>query len=1270
MILELLQNVALLVTLSVCLQILGRRLEQPRPLYKLLSGVLFGLVGVAAMMTPLTFAPGLIYDGRSIILSLAGFIGGPLTATVAVVISLAYRLWLGGIGAIVGVLVIVQAGVLGSIFYVLRRRDPRWEQPVWLWVIGVIVQIAMLATQLLLPGRLGAEVIRIIAPSVLLLYPLGFLASALVFLDFQRRRGLEETLASHSQILEMIAAGEPLSATLERLTREIERQAPGMIASVLLLDEDGVHLRHGAAPSLPLPYVQAINGVAIGEGVGSCGTAAWRRAQVIVENTATDPLWTAYRDLALRNHLRACWSTPIVDTGGSVLGTFALYYHRPRKPTDYHIGLIQQATHTAAIAITRYRQEEALRAERDFARAVIDTMGEGLSVTDADQRLTYVNTAFASMLGVPAEEILGHLATEFVIEDDAAVIDQAVADRQRGLRSSYDLRLRGVDDHVTPVLVTGVPRLRNNQYSGAIAVITDLSERMTAEQALRESEERYRLLVDNLPHAIGVAQDGLLVFANRATADLLGAPEPSALYGRDIMSIIAPEEILKTTERMRRMLAGETGLYPAECTFLRLDGSRVPVEVVAASLVYGGRPAIQVIAQDITVRKRREREVQAQAQIAQALAESIDLQPLLQRILAAAVYAVDAADKGGLVLADGEGTLRINALTGYHDKRMQGLRFPLDRGYAAWSYREGRALLVDDVQADPELAYTGEIEELRSIKSAIAAPLIVRGQVTGVIGLDNVRRNGAFNEDDLSVLTNIAATAALVLERARLFEEMNTQARQMAQIMQAAPQGVLLLNAGGQVMMANRVGTRDLSILADAKVGDVIERLGDQPLTNLFATPPTGPWYEARAGNRTYEIIARPISDGAAPEQWVVLIDDVTHSRQVRQQAQLQERLATVGQLAAGIAHDFNNILSVILLQAQMAKQIAGLTEQARDRMDVIVAQTQHATDLVRQILDFSRQSMLMRQAVDLRAICIEQVGLLERALPEIITIQFEHEAGADYVVNGDATSLRQIIMNLAINARDAMPDGGSLRIALATLRYDTTRETPLAGMAVGEWVRLTVADSGFGIAADILPHIFDPFFTTKDPGKGTGLGLAQVHGIVAQHEGHLAVETAPNAGTTFHIYLPAVVEAQDLASGRRPGGLPRGGGETILLVEDNQILRLALTDMLESLNYTVVDASNGREALARRTEHGDRIAVVLSDVVMPEMGGIALAHALRMNSFMQPIILMSGHPLDEDTETLQDAGVKTWLSKPCTLEDLAQALSGALNRPAAGSRA
>ncbi len=1268
MILELLQNVALLVTLSVGLQLLGRRLEQPGRLYKLVAGVLFGLVGVVAMATPLTFAPGLIYDGRSIILSLAGFIGGPLTAAVAVAISIVYRLWLGGVGTIVGVLVIIESGVLGSIFYVQRRRDPRWEQPVRLWLIGVIVQVAMLATQLLLPGRLGWEVIRVIAPTVLLLYPLGFVASALIFLDFQRRRGLEETLASNSRILEMIAAGEPLSATLERLTSEIERQALGLTASVLLLDEDGVHLRHSAKSTLPLPYVQATDGVAIGEGVGSCGTAAWRRAQVIVEDIATDPLWADYRDLALSHGLRACWSTPIVDTAGSVLGTFALYYHRPRKPTVYHIGLIRQATHTAAIAITRYRQEEALRSERDFARAVIDTMGEGLSVTDAEQRLTYVNAAFASMLGAKAEDILGHLATEFVVEDDVAVIDQAVADRQRGLRSSYDLRLRGVDDHLTPVLVTGVPRLRNNQYSGAIAVITDLSERMKAEEALRESEERYRLLVDNLPHAIGVAQDGVLVFANRATADLLGAAEPLVLYGREVLSFVAPEEVSRTSERMQRMLAGETGLYPAECTYLRLDGSRVHVEIVAAPFVYGGRSAIQIIAQDITVRKRREREVRAQAQIAQALAESIDLQPLLQRILAAAVYAVDAADKGGLVLADGDRTLRINALTGYHDKRLQGFRFPIDRGYAALSHREGRPLLVDDVQAHPELAYTGEIAELRAIKSAIAAPLIVRGQVIGVIGLDSVRRTSAFNGDDLSVLTSIAATAALVLERARLFEEMNTQAHQMAQIMQAAPQGVLLFNAGGQVMMANRVGTRDLSVLADAKVGDVIERLGDQPLTNLFATPPTGPWYEARAGSRTYEIIARPISDGTAPEQWVVLIDDVTHSRQVRQQAQLQERLATVGQLAAGIAHDFNNILSIILLQAQMVKQISGLTEQARDRMDVIVVQTQHATDLVRQILDFSRQSMLMRQAVDLRALCIEQVGLLERALPEIINIKFEHEPDADYVVNGDATSLRQIIMNLAINARDAMPDGGTLRIKLAMLCYATERETPLAGMGVGEWVRLTVADSGVGIPADILPHIFDPFFTTKDPGKGTGLGLAQVHGIVAQHEGHLAVETGVNTGTTFHIYLAAVADSQEANAGRRSGGLPRGGGETILLVEDNQILRLALTDMLESLNYAVVDASNGREALARRAEHGDRIAIVLSDVVMPEMGGIALAHALRMQGFAQPIILMSGHPLDEDTETLQDAGVKTWLSKPCTLEDLAQALAGALNHPAAGS--
>lgn len=1269
MILELLQNVALLVTLSVGLQVLGRRLERPGRPYKLVAGVLFGLVGVVAMMTPLTFAPGLIYDGRSIILSLAGFIGGPVTATVAVGISLAYRVWLGGIGVIVGVLVIVQSGLLGTFFYFARRRDPRWEHPFGLWLIGVIVQIAMLATQLLLPGGLGWEVLRVIAPSVLLLYPLGFLASALVFLDFQRRRGLEVTLASHSQILEMITAGESLAATLERLTLEIERQAPGMLASVLLLDEDGVHLRHGAAPSLPLPYVQAVDGVAIGEGVGSCGTAAWRRTQVIVENTATDPLWANYRELALRHDLRACWSTPVVDTNGSVLGTFALYYHRPRYPTDYHTRLIQQATHTAAIAISRHRQEEALRAERDFARAVIDTMGEGLAVTDADGRLTYVNMAFATMLATSVDDLLGKTVREFVNAGDIAVVEQASTDRKRGLKSSHDLRLRGVDGRETPVLVTGVPRLRNNHYAGAIAVITDLSERMSAERALRESEERYRLLVDNLPHAIGVVQDNQLVFANRAAAHLLGARDPSALFGRNIMTIVAPEEIHPTLERMGRMLAGETGLYPVESTYLRADGSRVPVEEVAAPFLYGGRPAIQVIAQDITVRKRREREIQAQAQIAQALAESTELQPLLQCILAAAVYAVEAADAGGIVLAGEDGTLRISALSGYNEDRLQGFQFPNDIGYAARAFRLRRPLLVDNVQADPELAYSGEIDELRAIKSAIAAPLIVRGEVTGVIGLDSFDRKGAFNADDLSLLSNIAATAALVLERARLFEEMNTQARQMAQIMQAAPQGVLLLNGNGQVLMANRVGTRDLSILAGAKVGDAIEHLGDQSLKDLFTTPPTGPWYEAHAGNRTFEIIARPISNGVAPEQWVVLVDDVTHSRQVRQQVQLQERLAAVGQLAAGIAHDFNNILSVILLQAQMVTNARIESEQTHDRMAIIVTQTQHATDLVRQILDFSRQSMLHRQPVDLHDLCSEQVSLLERTLPETITIEYEH-GKERHVVNGDPASLRQVIMNLAINARDAMPDGGTLRIELTHLLYATERETPLAGMHAGEWVRLVVADTGMGITPEALPHIFDPFFTTKEPGKGTGLGLAQVHGIVAQHEGYLAVETESNKGTNFVLYLPAILSPHEEASGSRQSELPLGSGETLLLVEDNLVLRLALTDMLESLGYAVVEASNGREALARLGEHGDTIAAVLSDVVMPEMGGIALAHALRMQGYRQAVILMSGHPLEEETETLREAGVQTWLSKPCTLEDLARSLAGSLAGSVTGDSA
>ena len=1265
MILELIQNVALLVALSVGLQLLAQRIDRARLLYPVAAGVLFGAVGVVAMMTPLHFAPGVIYDGRSIIVSLAGFIGGPVTGVIAAVICAAYRLYLGGAGAIVGVLVIIESALFGILFYYLRSRNPRWEHPFALWLFGVAVQSMMLLLQLLLPNQLGWQVLPQIGLSVLFLYPLGFMVAAFVLLENERRRTLEKMVAAHNRILEMIAARVPLPTILDTLVQEIETQVPQMLASVLLFDEESQHLRHVAVAGLPAAFVTTVDAALEAHPDQAIYTAASQRQRVVMRRIATGGEWDKLCQSALVHGLRAGWATPIFDPAASVIGVFALYYRLPVQPTAFHVRLVDQATHIAAIAITRHRQEEALRSERDFARQVMDTMGEGLSVTDADGNLAYANPAFATLVGHDLQAMSGHNPADYVVAEDRSKLQQVLETRQRGERSSCEIRLQHKNGQTTSVLISGVPRMWRGQYQGTIAVITDLTERDRAEVALRESEARYRLLVDTSPYAIGIFQGHGIVFANRAAAQLLGAAAPEALIGATMEQVVAPEELVQARARIQRMLQGETGLYPAQNVYLRMDGTRVPVEVVAVPFSFGGRPAVQILVQDITDRVRRQRELEAQAMLAQALSETIELEPLLAHILEAGIHAVEAALKGTIMLADAEGVLQIRVLRGYTDPRTHTLQFSKGFGYGARAFRLRRPLLIDDVRSDAEIAYMGEIEEVASVQSAIVVPLVVRGDVIGVMTLDNTKRRAAFDAHDLHVLTNLAATASLVLERAHLFEEIKVQARQLAQLMETAPQGLILMSSAGRVLMANPLGARDLKALAGAHIGDTVTHLGDLPLDTLLLIPPTGPWNEVHASGRIFELIARPVPSDGAPAQWVVVIDDVTRARQLQAQVQLQERLATVGQLAAGIAHDFNNILNIILLHAQMAGLSPDLPASEHQRMEVIVDQAQNATNLIRQILDFGRQAVLERQTVVLAALLDEQVELLRRTLPESIIVTLERDTLSHHatLVNADPTRLRQVIMNLAINARDAMPDGGTITFRLAAITVVSDPALSQPGLPPGEWVRLTIADTGMGIPPEVQPHIFDPFFTTKAPGKGTGLGLAQVHGIVTQHGGRITVETAVGQGTAFTIDLPATPAAAVTPPPPMSAVGIGGDGERILLVEDNAALRMALVDMLESLHYTVIDAPDGRAALAHLTAPGAEFALVLSDVVMPDIGGVALVNALRAHGISVPVVLMSGHPLDDELSPLRDAGVVAWLPKPCPVERLAQTIATSLSR-------
>ena len=400
----------------------------------------------------------------------------------------------------------------------------------------------------------------------------------------------------------------------------------------------------------------------------------------------------------------------------------------------------------------------------------------------------------------------------------------------------------------------------------------------------------------------------------------------------------------------------------------------------------------------------------------------------------------------------------------------------------------------------------------------------------------------------------------------------------------------------------------------------------------------------------------------------LVMVRDITARKRAEEalrgaqkRAQLQDRLAAVGQLAAGIAHDFNNILGTIILYSELMLNRRDQLPEDLARLTTIIEQAQLGANLTAQVLDFSRRSVMERHPMDLAPLMNDLNKLLECTLPESIRVKLSLN-GESFVVMADPTRMQQVIMNLALNARDAMPEGGELRFDLSRLRVEPGN-LPYRDMAPGEWVRVRVSDTGTGISTDALPHIFEPFFTTKSPDQGTGLGLAQVYGIIEQHDGYIDVMSQEEQGTTFIIYMPALEDTVAPRLIPDPVCAKVGHAETILVVEDDEATRRAVCEILESLNYRVLVAADGQEALRIFQQRAEEIELLITDLVMPALGGVALYQELRELHPTVHVVVMTGYPMDADTGELLERGSITWMQKPLGTEALARTVRKVLAR-------
>ena len=815
-----------------------------------------------------------------------------------------------------------------------------------------------------------------------------------------------------------------------------------------------------------------------------------------------------------------------------------------------------------------------------------------------------------------------------------------------------------------------VPPLTNPAVSGP-AVSEPASSQPAFSETKWKNQERGETRLQFLEQMFQASPDGLsiadsehrVLWANETFSRMFGY-EAAEVAGHPLENLVVPPDRLAESRWVAESVS--TGQrITLETQRRKKDGSLLDVSVSCAPLILDGKVAgFYAGYHDISDRRRVEALSSALYRVAEKSSSAHDLHQFF-----AAVHSI--VDE--LMYAR-------NFYIALYDPSTELLSFPYfvdERDTAPSPKKLGRGLTDFLLRSGEPLLATPEVLQAMENRGEVArngsrsldwmgVPLKVNNHTFGALVVQTYSKNIRYGERDKEILTFVARQLASAVEIKRNEQALRRSEARYRSLVQSSVYGIYRSSLEGRFLDVNPAlitmlgyGSAEQVLLLDPEKDVFLHVEEHTRLIDEFRR--TGrldgievKWKRKDASSITVRISGRAVASADEPADVLEAIaEDVTDRRVLEDQFRQAQKMEAVGRLAGGVAHDFNNLLMVISGYAEV--MLASLDQESplHEKARSIQQASDRATTLTRQLLAFSRKQLLELKVVDVNVIVADMERLLQPLIGENVELTTKLAPDAGHT-RADAGQLEQVLMNLVVNAKDAMPNGGKITVQTQNVTLDENHRGGQTFIRPGNYLMLSVSDNGTGMDKETQSRIFEPFFTTKEKGKGTGLGLSTVYGIVKQTGGYVIVQSEEGRGTTFHIYLPRVEEPAEKHA-VPVARAAAGGTETVLLVEDEESVRQLVRDTLAAKGYKVVEAENGEAGLAAAAEHKGKIDMVITDVVMPGMGGRELVKQLALARPEAKVLYLSGYTEDAIVSEGTIEKGTAFLQKPFTLQSLSR---------------